>query len=296
MNKILIIGSINVDLVFKVARFVQAGETLASEGMRKFLGGKGLNQAIALAKAYGQADLAANIGTEDASLIEAIRAYGVQADHIRKMDLPTGMAFIQVNPEGQNCIVLNSGANCAFTEDRFKEVLDAYTEGDLLVLQNEINGLDQLIPLAKAKGLRIALNPSPWSDDLNRLPLHQLDVLILNEIEGAAITGETDPAKIMAELENRFPMMCLVLTLGAEGSIARYRGVAASVPAEKVKVVDTTAAGDTFLGYFLASYLEGQNLEASLHRATHAAALAVSRPGAAASIPERQEVMAYEKS
>lgn len=293
MNSILVIGSVNLDLVFSVDQFVKAGETIHSHKMDTFMGGKGLNQSIALARAYPQVFLAANIGSNDSGLKATIRDFKVDPTFIETVQEPTGRAFIQVNAQGQNCIVLNSGANAAFTPERFRHILKHFQSGDTLVLQNEINGLAELIVMAREHGLNVAFNPSPFTSSILKLPLNQLDTLIVNEIEGEALSGSSDPETILKTLEKRYPTTRIVVTLGEHGVIAAHEGQHYHVEALKVKAVDTTAAGDTFLGFFLGSLAEGHSMHDALKTAVTAAAITVTRHGASSSIPTLQEVRAY---
>lgn len=293
MSNVLVIGSVNLDLVFAVDQFVKAGETIHSHRMDTFMGGKGLNQAIALSRAFPRVFLAANIGQSDTALRTTIQGLGVDPTFIQTVDEPTGMAFIQVNAQGQNCIVLNSGANAAFTTQRFSDVLAHFNAGDTLVLQNEINGLAELITLANAKGLRVAFNPSPFTSSISDLPLHQLDTLIFNEVEGEGLSGSDDPSVILSTLSARYPSTDLILTLGEQGVMAMVKGNLIRVPARRVVAVDTTAAGDTFLGFYLGTLADGGSVQEALETAVTAAAITVTRPGASSSIPTIQEVRAY---
>ncbi len=293
MSKLLVIGSINLDLVFSVDQFVSAGETIHSHKMETFMGGKGLNQAIALSRATPNVFLAANTGQSDAALKSTIHNLGVDSTYVQTVTEPTGMAFIQVNAQGQNCIVLNSGANASFTTERFVEVLSHFEPGDTLVLQNEINGLAELIGLAKAQGLKVAFNPSPFTSAILDLPLSLIDTLIVNEVEGEGLSGSSDPEVILSTLATRYPSSQIILTLGEHGVKAMVKGQRVVVEALKVKAVDTTAAGDTFLGYYLGSLAEGFSVEAALKTAVIASGITVTRPGASSSIPTLAEVRAY---
>jgi ribokinase len=293
MNKILVVGSINLDYVFKVDEMVRKGETIHSHRMDQFLGGKGFNQAIALRRAYPEVHLAVNFFKQDEYLMDAAKELGLGIEHMRAVDVPTGMAFIQVNQEGDNCIVINSGANAVFTKERFEEILKEFGSGDLLVLQNEINELPLLIQLAKQKGLAVALNPSPFNQNILTLPLKDLDYLIVNEIEGNQLTHATDPKEILDKLQTLLPNTCTVLTLGSDGVMAQDHGQTVQLKSRKVKAVDTTAAGDTFLGFFLGARVSGKDLRSSLDLANHAAALCVTREGASNSIPSLEEVEVF---
>ena len=293
MKKILVVGSINIDLVFSVKAMVRKGETIHSSRMDQYLGGKGFNQAIALRRAYPDVSLAVNYAQQDGHLKTAAEKFGLNTSHMLAMDEPTGMAFIQVDEAGDNCIVLNAGANGVFTRERFASILKDFSAGDLLVLQNEINQLDVLIELAKAQGLLVALNPSPFDEKILKLPLDQLDYLVLNEIEGAQLCSTHDPKAILTQLSQRFAQTCVVLTLGGDGAMAQSGAEFVHQAALKIDVVDTTAAGDTFLGFFCGAMQEGQTLAYALKRANAAAALCCTRAGASSSIPTQADVDSF---
>ena len=162
--------------------------------------------------------------------------------------------------------------------------------GDLLLLQNEINLTDRVIDLAWEKGIRIVWNPSPYNEKAASCHMEKVSVFLINETEGEQLTGRTEPDAILEEMERRCPGCEVVLTLGAEGVVWGCGGRRIQVPAYRVKAVDTTAAGDTFTGYYLAAVLEGADRETALRRGCAASALAVQKEGAAASIPSREEV------
>ena len=288
--KILNIGSLNIDYVYEVDNFVTAGETKLSKQLKIFSGGKGLNQSIALAKAGASIYHAGIIGKEGSFLKEELQREGVNTDFIKCIDSQTGHAIIQVNSQGNNCILLYGGANQAFTEDYIDEVFENFTEGDFILLQNEINMMDYIIETAYKKGMKIVLNPSPINDALKKYPLDKVDFFILNEVEGKALTGEEEADLIIKKMEKIYPNAETVLTLGEKGSMYKHKDITIVQPIHKVKAVDTTAAGDTFTGYFIASLCSGLNIEESLKRAAIASGISVSRHGAAASIPYSEEV------
>jgi ribokinase len=291
MKKILVIGSINVDLIFHVEDIVKAKETIASKSAQRVLGGKGLNQALALSKAYPDVSLYANVSQSDKHLIEEIKQLGIKNGLIDVLPGETGMAFIQVDKSGQNCIVLNKGVNHAFEETRITEVLSECHEGDLIVLQNEINALDFIITRAKQKGLRIAFNPSPFDFRILDLPLEEADYLIFNEVEGQRLSHFKEPDLILKTLHKRYPNTVLVLTLGAEGVMAQEAETTYTMAAHMVDVVDTTAAGDAFTGYFLAGILKGLSVADALEMGNAAGALSVTKMGASSSIPSLDDVL-----
>jgi len=293
--RIINFGSLNLDLVYRVPHLAKPGETLSSTGREVFPGGKGLNQSVALSRAGAQVLHAGCVGGDGESLVRCLRENGVNTDLIQKVYLPTGHAVIQVEDSGQNCILLCPGANHALTEDYIRSVLAPCRPGDWLLLQNETNAVDRIFDLAGERGLKIAWNPSPMEESLTRLPRDAVACLFVNETEGEAFTGEKEPKAILSHLAEAFPRAITVLTLGEAGSMASAGGDVFFQPAYPVLALDTTAAGDTFTGYFLTALLEGQDIPACLRLASAAAALAVTRSGAAPSIPLRVEAEAFQE-
>lgn len=290
--KLLDFGSLNIDHTYQLPHLVRPGETLASDSYHKSEGGKGFNQAVALAKAGQEVYLAGAIGQDGLFLRDYLQELGVHTEHLCVLNAPTGHAMIQLDTEGQNCIILFGGTNGMITEAMIDEVLADFGAGDYLLLQNEISHVDSIICAAHAKGMHIILNPSPMSPELLTWPLELVEWFILNEIEGADITGKTQPEEMLDELLRRYPACHVVLTLGERGSVyadATQRIDQSIVPAH---TVDTTAAGDTFTGYFLHALLQGEAIQQALKTAACASAITVSRPGAGRSIPAAEEVQA----
>lgn len=293
--KALVFGSLNIDYVYAVDHIVMRGETLDSGSLSALPGGKGLNQAVALSKAGMDTYMAGLIGEDGRFLKETLEADQVDTTFVRTLDERSGHAIIQVDVNGANSIVLYGGTNRMVTEDFADEVLAGFEAGDLLLLQNEINMLDVIIAKAKQKGLAVALNPSPMNEVIEQLDLGTVDVLILNEIEGAQITGKTaeEPAGILNELHGRFPDTDLMLTLGKAGSVFMDRRTGQMNSQEAIDVlpvIDTTGAGDTFTGFFLAGWTANEDISAVMKRASTASGIAVGREGAAVSIPTLEEV------
>ena len=293
--KLLDFGSLNIDHTYQLPHLVRPGETLASDSYHKSEGGKGFNQAVALAKAGQEVYLAGAIGQDGLFLRDYLQELGVHTEHLCVLDAPTGHAMIQLDKEGQNCIILFGGTNGMITEAMIDEVLADFGAGDYLLLQNEISHVDSIICAAHAKGMHIILNPSPMSPELLTWPLELVEWFILNEIEGADITGKTLPEEMLDELLRRYPACHVVLTLGERGSI--YADAAQRIDQSIVTAhtVDTTAAGDTFTGYFIHALLQGEAIQQALKTAACASAITVSRPGAGRSIPAAEEVQAAMK-
>lgn len=292
--KVLNFGSLNLDYVYSVDHMVTPGETLASSGMNIFCGGKGLNQSIALAKAGVNVYHAGMIGEEGGSLLDACKEGGVNAEYIRRIPEKSGHTIIQVDKNGQNCILLYGGANRSITKEYVDEVLAHFEKGDILLLQNEVNLLDYIIDKAYEMGMMIVLNPSPYDSALDACDFSKISMFLLNEVEGAQVTGESETNKILEKLKEVYPDAQVVLTLGGDGSVYQYKDRQYRQGIYKVKAVDTTAAGDTFTGYFISSVIEGMSVPEGLSLAAKASALAVSREGATASIPLKEEVLKAE--
>ena len=290
---ILNFGSINIDHVYRVEHLVRPGETIASSDYRQFSGGKGFNQSIALARAGATVSHAGRIGGDGVWLREQLAADGADVGFLEVVDSPSGHALIQVDAGGENAIILFGGANRTFTPEDARKILDNFDAGDWLLLQNEISAMPEILRLAGEQGLRVVFNPAPMGAEVLDYPLDGVSIFVLNEVEGEAFTGETEAEAILAGMRRRFPVATVVLTLGAAGAIYDGGSQRIAVPAQKVEVVDTTAAGDTFIGYLLAGLAAGDDPKSALETATRAAAICVTRPGAAPSIPRREEVDKY---
>ncbi len=289
---ILVFGSLNIDHVYQVERLVRPGETLPSTEYRRFQGGKGANQSVALARAGADVYLAGRIGPEGLWLRDAIAAEGVNVTHVGLDDQPTGHAIIQVDAAGENSILLYGGANLTVTSDDAHYVLSRFGEGDWLLLQNEISALPAILSETSERGLTVAFNPAPMTPEVLSYPLDGVSLFVVNQTEGAALAEieNASPKTIVEALQARFPDAAILLTLGGDGSLYARGGACIRTPAHSVEAVDTTAAGDTFTGYFIAERMAGESIEKSLALASKAAALCVTRPGAADSIPRRSEL------
>ncbi len=278
--KVLNFGSLNLDYVYQVPHFVTPGETLASSSLDRFAGGKGANQSIALARAGVEVYHAGKVGSDGAWLKQQLEKSGVDTRFIKKSSSSSGHAIIQLDPLGQNAILLHPGANHEITPEEIEQTLSCFKSGDYLLLQHEINQVEQLIRMGHEKGLRVCFNPAPMDACVLDYPLELVDLLIVNETESASLGNRVD------RLQNTE----IIETQGSAGVRYHFRGKDYFVAAREVDVVDTTAAGDTFIGYYLASCIQGFDVESSLSVATAASALCVSRKGAGEAIPTKDEV------
>lgn len=289
--KILNFGSLNIDYFYDVNHIVCPGETTKSISLSKNAGGKGLNQSVAISSAGMQVFHAGLIGNDGIFLKEFLEEKKVDTTFIKILDdQPSGHAIIQVDENGQNSIILHGGANLKLNEDYVNEVFNHFNKEDIVILQNEINLIPYIIQKAHKKGLIIFFNPAPMSREVFNYPLDCIDYFIVNEIEGRELTGESEPDKILSTLINKYSDSSVILTLGENGSAFADKNGIIKMPAEKVNVADTTAAGDTFIGYFISEFVRKGDIERSLKIATRASSICVSRRGSADSIPKFNEV------
>jgi ribokinase len=291
--KILVYGSLNIDLIFSVEHIVLPGETVSSGSLEKSAGGKGANQAAALAKAGMPVYMAGKIGEDGKHLLDLLASYGVNTDHVKTYGGTTGQALIQVDRDGQNAIVLHAGGNGAIEASEIDSVLCGFGREDAVLLQNEIPHVAEIIDRAKKRGLTICLNPSPYNEKIEKLPLDLVDVFFVNEIEGTilAALGTDSPVSVVLDtLTSRFPQAEIILTAGKDGAYYGSGAVRAKGDSIDIPVVDTTGAGDTFTGYFLAARARRFPVEEALAVACRAASIAISRKGAMEAIPYASKV------
>ena len=288
--KILNFGSLNLDYTYNLEHIVKEGETITSTGLSLYPGGKGLNQSVALGKAGAQVFHAGMVGEDGELLRNTCKDNNVNIDYLETANTRSGNAIIQLDKNGQNSIILYSGANRQITEKFVDKVLSNFEKEDILLIQNEINCIKYIIDSAYAKGMKIVMNPSPYNNEVTEYSLEKITLFVLNEIEGGQITNESKPDKIMAVLKKKFPNSSFVLTLGEKGAIFEDNNQKVRQDIIKTKVVDTTGAGDTFTGFFLYEFFSTNSPTKALEIATMAASIAVSRKGAAISIPTMAEV------
>jgi ribokinase len=283
------LGSINLDYVYEIPRLPTAGETLTANRTFINLGGKGLNISVALHRAGVDVVHIGAIGAEDTKAQALLAASGIRLAGIAYVDAPTGHAVVYVDAASENQIVIFPGANHAITEAHIRDCLRLARPGDWLVLQNETNVNATGLRIAREKGMKIALVAAPF--DANTIPdlIPQVDLVSMNETEtlqfeeaiGGAFTDIQDTT--------------FLITYGAKGSLFYHNGTTTKHPAFFVSAKDTTAAGDTFFGAFMAEYSSGTSPQQALPfaAAAAAAALKVQHKGAAAAIPERASILAF---
>ena len=273
--KILSFGSLNYDYTYEVEHFLAPKETLAAKSMQRGFGGKGANQSIAFARAGLSVYHAGRVGADGQPFVDYLKQNGIHTDYLIKDDAAaTGHAIIEVC-RGENCILIYGGANQEITTEQIDHTLKAFSPGDWLVLQNEISNLPYLMQAAQKKGLSIFFNAAPYDVGILTYPMELVDVLCVNEVEACALAGtETFEADaVLTLLHEKYPQTRLLLTAGSAGSYYLDAERRLFVPCEKVQAVDTTAAGDTYSGYFLAGLCSGSSVEDAMRLATKAAGI-----------------------
>ena len=228
--------------------------------------------------------------TGDMWAVELLASTGVDTDNIELIEGASGHAIIQVDGQGENAIVLHGGANRGFSIADIESALNRNQQASYLLMQNETNLLAEAFELAHAKGIKIVLNPAPMTSNIKDLPLAKLDTLIVNQGEAEALCGAADIEQMTQQMAVLAPQTRVVVTLGADGAMLLVNGEVTHINSPSVDVVDTTGAGDTFVGYFLAGVVEGMNDHDALQRACVAGSIAATRQGAIMAIPDISEV------
>ncbi|MEE4286348.1 MAG: ribokinase [Mariniphaga sp.] len=297
-DKIVVIGSSNVDLIMKMDRLPDKGETITDADFFQVYGGKGANQAVAAARAGGDVAFVNCVG-EDAYTPQMIQNYeddGIDTQFVfHESGIPSGHALVMIGSEGNNYLSVAPGANYRLTPEKIDEAMPVIDEAAIIVLQYEIpvDTIKYIIDIANKKSITVLWNFAPAREfDLSYIP--KVNILVLNEVEAGylaqmPVENEIDAEKAAAKLLDQ-GVGKVIITLGAKGAFVVTKDEKVSVPAFKVDAVDTTAAGDTFCGAYAVASVEGKSPKESLRFASAAAALSVTRMGAQPSIPCRKEI------
>jgi ribokinase len=302
-HRIFVLGSLNVDLVQRVARLPVAGETISGDELQIFSGGKGANQACAAARLGGQVCMAGRVG-DDAfgmRLKAELEQSGVDTTRVGTSKAETGAAIILVLPSGENVIVISPGANGTVTADTASEALSEGKAGDILLCQLEVpvEATVAALRVARERGMLGILDPAP-ARSIPREALSLVSILIPNQTEAAGMLNRHEvesesveaARELASELLRRGPEVVIV-KLGREGCLVASDGEVTAIPGHSVRAVDTTAAGDTFSGGLAAELSRGEKLAVAVQFANAAAALCVTKPGAISSIPTRAAVLDF---
>ncbi|WP_282925936.1 ribokinase [Helcococcus kunzii] len=293
--KILNFGSINIDFVYSVNRIVQEGETIASNNLEIFNGGKGFNQSISIARSGIEVYHFGKVGEDGKYLIDCLSESNVNTDFIIvDKNKRTGNAIIQRDRLGNNCIILYSGTNKSFTNNEIDNVLSKFNKNDILLLTNEVNKVEYIIKESTKKGMIIIFNPAPFKKKILNYNLKNVDYLVINEIEGQGLANiknqRNDSDRLIKILADKYPKTKIILTLGKNGSIYYYNNQMIKKEIYNVNVVDTTGAGDTYIGYFISGLIQSKSVNEILDISTAASALCVTKKGAEPSIPTIETV------
>lgn len=291
--KIINFGSLNIDIFFRVNHIVKPGETISAQSIEKRAGGKGLNQSIALVKNFDKVYHAGSVGSDGAFLKEYLKGERIDTSFIKESKNPTGNAIIQVDDKGENSIVLYKGANFDNDKEYIDQVLSKFDKDDILVLQNEINNMEYIIDMGYEKQMKLVLNPSPITKEVKKFDLNKIDLLLVNETEAKEITNCQDIDQIIEYFRENYPNLKVVITLGCKGSIFVDKENKIFQEAYNVEAVDSTGAGDTFTGFFVAEFYKNKDVKDCLKLATKASALSVTKQGASISIPNIEEVKKF---
>ena len=292
--KVLSFGSLNIDNNYMLDHIVAPGETISSLGLIVTCGGKGLNQSIALKKAGAEVWHPGIIGYDGDALKKMLDDAGVNTSILKiDPDHPSGHTIIQIEEKtAQNCIIVHPGTNGLVDQEYIHEVVSHFEAGDYAVFQNEITNVDYAMKCCKEKGLKVVFNPSPMTRELAVSDIYQyVDELFINEVEGKQMTGKDDPEEICKEMKRLWPQCRTILTLGSDGAVIFMDGEFIYQKAFPCEAVDTTGAGDTFSGFFIALSAAGKGVREVLELSCKASSLAVRKMGAAASIPTLTEVL-----
>lgn len=284
------LGSINIDHIYRVPHFPAPGETLLSNSYSKGLGGKGANQSIAIARAGGQVLHIGAIGNDALWTRDILANSGVDTSGIEVLESATGHAIINVDPSSENCIVLFDGANVLVSEGLISTALATAKAGDWFLLQNEVNNSPFAAKLARAKGLKVAYVAAPFEAAKVQEMLPFVDLLSVNEGEAAMVCDA------LGVSEDEIPVDKLLVTHGSSSITYRDGANRYTQDIFEVEPVDTTGAGDTFMGYFIAELDSGKVPQEALRMAAAAAALKVTKKGTAEAIPLREDVAGFIRS
>ena len=281
------LGSINIDHFYRVPRLPGPGETMADEAYASGLGGKGVNQSLAAAAAGARVHHIGAIGPDGSWIRDRLNAAGIGTEFLADVVGATGHAVVCVDRAGENQIIIHSGANRALTEAQIVAALKTARPGDWFLAQNETNLVPEGFAFARAAGMRTAYAAAPFDAEVTAALVDKVDLLAVNEIEAEQLAAH------MGVAIEALPVRQILVTLGARGARFREDGAVHEIAAFPVEPVDTTGAGDTFLGAFLAALDRGEAPAVCLREATAMAAIQVTRPGAADAIPTADEVKAF---
>lgn len=278
------LGSINVDHVYGVPHLPAPGETIAADSLSTMLGGKGANQSVAAALAGADVRHIGAVGPDGGWTVDKLAGFGVNTQHVSHVGAPTGHAIINVDPDGENAIVLYAGANWAQSVTEIEAALGRADAGDILLLQNETSHQVQAARIARTRGMRVVYSAAPFDVGAVQQVLPEVSVLVMNRVEAAQL----------ADALGQIRGVEMIVTHGPKGAEwITEDGTSIHVPAFPAEAVDTTGAGDCFIGSLVAELDRGADRRQAMRYASAAAAIQVTRPGTSQAMPARAEVLAF---
>lgn len=301
-KRIVVLGSCNTDMVVRVVHLPQPGETIIGSDFMINQGGKGANQAVAVSRLGGHVSFVARVGNDGfgQQSVKLLKSEGIDVSYVKLTEgVSTGVALIPVDSNGENCIIVDSGANAKLSEQDVLSAREIIESADVLLMQLEtpINTVLAAAKMAHEHGALVVLNPAPFPQQPLPLDLLRLvDIITPNETEASMMSGvqvvdEESASKAIVKIQS-MGVGTVILTAGGKGAYTMKEGVLCHIPAFPTHVVDTTAAGDTFCGALCVSLCEGSSLEDAIRFANKAASISVTRVGAWCSIPHRSELHA----
>ena len=300
MKNIVVIGSLNMDLCFGLDHILKPGETKLAKSLNYYQGGKGANQACAIARQSGKVSMIGAVGADEngKKLKNGLKENGVDVEHVFELkELPSGMAIINIADDGENNIVVYPGANFGLLPKHIDECKQIIEQSDICVLQQEIplETIYRVLDICEETNTKTVLNPAPANKSFDKKYFGKIDYIIPNETELEFLADKqfNGNVKELSDIVLSKGVKNIIVTLGERGSF--YKGEQGSfyTNAKKVNSIDTTAAGDSFIGGFVSSLARGENVKNAIEYATKVSAITVTRKGAIPSIPTIEEVENY---
>lgn len=298
MSDIVVVGSLNMDTVISVPHIPEAGETILATDINYYSGGKGANQAVVAARLGNNVSMIGKIGQDGngQSLLESLEKDNIDTTGIEISDSITGTAFINVNPDGENNIVVAPGANDDVDIKQIEKYRSIIENSKVCILQMEIpyETVKYVIDICYKKGVKVIFNPAPATNQIEDEIIRKIDILVPNETELFILAGKRglsldNMEDVAREVYNK-GCPTLIVTLGSQGGMYLKDNKLEYFKSKRVKVLDTTAAGDAFIGAIGTNIVQGKSIEESIEYATYVAALTVTKSGAQSSLPTKKEV------
>ncbi|WP_130805836.1 ribokinase [Senegalia massiliensis] len=304
MSDVVVVGSLNMDMVVSVPHIPKIGETILATDIQYYGGGKGSNQAIAAARLGCKVSMIGKVGNDNNGehLIQSLKSEGINTEGVEISNNISGTAFINVSLDGDNNIVVYPGANNDIDIEQIERYREIIENSKICILQMEIpyKVVKYVINLCYEKEVQVVFNPAPATKEIEDELINKINILIPNETELSFLSDEKTLAKDNIEqiAKKTYEKGCthLIVTLGSKGSLYLSKGGSKYFSSKKTKVVDSTAAGDSFIGALVTGIIQGKSIDDAMEYASYAASLTVSKSGAQSSLPTKKEVEKFIKS